>query len=714
MKKAGKIHDSVPFDLLKLELSAPVVALRRGMMSLIPLVMAGSIALALRSLPISGYQRFLKQFAGGALDRMLAFLQNGTLDILALLLVVAVAHAYAVEKNETRKEKLSPVIASLTALSSFIVFRCAHTVEPLITGLGNTKVAGAIIVTMLSSILFVRLSSMKIFGVGVYSADAYMYSSSILSSILPAITTIAFFALFGVLHKLLVPSDISGGWLGEMYAALVGKGPVLGSALLFVFLVHLMWCFGIHGSNVLEPLAQDLFVPALRVNQELIASGQYPTEIISKTFLDTFVLIGGSGATLCLVAGILFFGESRSQNRLIKLSALPLLLNVNELILFGIPIVFNPLYFIPFILLPVLLTASSFFAVFLGLVPHTINHVEWTTPVFISGYVATGSFRGVALQLFNLVLGVLCYLPFIRLAHVASEKKIAGVLERAYEILEKNPMRLSLRGQSEISDFLRFLLLDLENDLASGKLRLYYQSQVDHNGHVFGVEALLRWKHGNYGFIAPPLVVRLAESTGLIHKLGFWIVEQACADLARAHAAGRKDVIFSINVSPLQLEEEHFAETLLTIIGKHAVDPGSLKIEITEESALANGARVIEQLKTLVQHGVKLVMDDFGMGHTSLKYMREYSFDTIKIDGSIVRGVTADKKCADIIASIVSLGAAMSFSVVAEFVENEDQMKALQALGCRQYQGYLFGKPVPFEQMLEALQRGVARPGELP
>ena len=685
------------------------------MMSVIPLVMAGSLALALRSLPIAPYQDFLRQAFGGALERLLDFVQNGTLDILSLLLTFAIAHAYALKKNESLKEKLSPLIVSITALSSFIIFRCASSGEPLITAFGNTSVAGGIVSALLASMLFVRLRRIKLFRIGVYSADAYAFYNSSLSSIFPAMTTIALFALSAVLYKeFLSPANLTGRWAGDMYAALLGKGPILGSALLFVFLVHLMWCFGIHGNNVLEAVAQDLFVPALQVNQELVASGRLPTEIVSKTFLDTFVLMGGSGATLCLVAGILLFSKSRSERRLIKLSSLPLLLNVNELIIFGIPIVFNPVYFIPFIFLPVLLTATSFFAVSLGLVPHTVNHVEWTTPVFISGYIATGSFRGVALQLFNLALGTLCYLPFIRLARSATDKKISNALDKAYSMLEHDPLRFTMHGQTETADFLRFLALDLENDLQNDKLRLHYQPQVDHDGRTFGVEALLRWTHENYGPIAPPLAVRLAESTGLIGKLGYWILDRACSDLARVRSAGRTDMVFSINVSPVQLEDEHFARTFMALVDKHAVDPVSIKIEITEESALANSARVIEQLKTLVQHGVRLAMDDFGMGHTSLKYMREYSFDTIKIDGSIVRGVTGDKKCADIIASIVSLGEAMSFSVVAEFVENEDQRKALQALGCLQYQGYLFGKPVPFEEIFEAVQKEPARPGELP
>ena len=693
--------------VMKLELSTPFAAIRRGMVSAIPLLMAGSLALALQYLPVDAYQHFLTQAFDGALERLLVFIQNGTLDIISLIMVMAIAHAYGVEKNETITEKLSPVILTLTAVSCFVLFQFIHCDEPLLACMGDSKVAAAIISALASSAIYVWIWERKPPGLSAYSTDSLSFHTSSLTSLFPTSATIAVFALAALLYREIAPHLFSTeGWAGAMFSNFVYRGSMLGSAIVFIFLIHLMWCFGVHGPNVLEAVAVDLFVPTLQVNQELIASGQMPTEIISKAFLDTFVIMGGSGATLCLMAVILIFGRSRSQRRLMKLSAIPSMLNINELIIFGVPIVFNPIYFIPFTLIPVLLTITSYAAVANGLVPHTVNHVEWTTPVFISGYIATGSVRGVVLQAFNLVLGALCYLPFFILARSASEKKNTRVLDKAYRMIEENPSYLSLKEDNETVNFLRFLALDLDNDLKHEKLEMYYQPQVDGNGKVFGVEALLRWKHESYDFIAPQLVIRLAESVGLIRKLGYWIIEKVCVDVVRMHEAGREDIVFSINVSPVQLEDRYFAQTLLTLLEMHSVKTSSIIIEITEESALSHSPVLIQQLKTLVQYGVKLAMDDFGMGHTSLKYMRDYAFDTVKIDGSIVSGVLCNKKNADIISAIVSLGRTMSFTVVAEYVEDKEQLQALQALGCVQYQGFLFGKPVPFDDALDVVRDG--------
>ena len=703
MKDSGENYGFFSSMLLMLETSVPFMAIRRGVMSAIPLVMTGAIALALRFLPIDAYQHCIKHSFGGVFEKIFILMQNGTQDVIALVLVPAIAHAYGSVKNETLEEKLSPAIVSLTALSCFVLFQFVGSNEPLITLMGNTRVAAAIATALISSALFVWIWERKPLGVSAYSADSFSFHTGSLTSLFPSISTIAIFAVAAVLHREMPILFRPDGWAAAMYSDLIAKGPTLGSAIIFMFLAQLMWCFGIHGPNVLEAVAQDLFVPAVQINQGLLASGLAPTEIFSKTFLDAFALMGGSGSTLCLMAAILLFGKSRSQRRLMKLSSIPSLLNMNELILFGVPIVFNPIYFIPFTLVPVLFILTSYFAVANGLVPITVNHVEWTTPIFISGYVATGSIWGSLLQAFNLILGTLCYLPFFLLGGSSQEKKNSRVLEKAYAIIKENPAYLSLREDSETVSFLRFLALDLENALAQDKLQMYYQPQVDEEGRVLGVEALLRWKHESYGFIAPQLVIRLAESVGMIRKLGYWIIEKVCIDIVRMKEAGRDDIVFSVNVSPVQLEDRYFAQTLLTLLEMHSVKPSSLIIEITEESALSNSPILIEQLETLVKRGIKLAMDDFGMGHTSLKYMRDYPFDTVKIDGSIVREIVREKKNADIISAIVSLGRTMSFTVVAEYVEDKEQFEALRALGCVQYQGYLFGKPVPFEDTLDVV-----------
>jgi len=139
-------------------------------------------------------------------------------------------------------------------------------------------------------------------------------------------------------------------------------GSTFWRGMTFMLLVHVYWFLGIHGSNMLETVAQNIFVPALKTNQELLSRGLAPTEIFTKTFFDAFVFMGGCGSVLCLLLAMFIVGRNKSHLGLAKMSLVPVLFNINELIIFGVPIVLNPIYLIPFICVPLLLTVISFFS----------------------------------------------------------------------------------------------------------------------------------------------------------------------------------------------------------------------------------------------------------------------------------------------------------------------------------------------------------------
>jgi EAL domain-containing protein (putative c-di-GMP-specific phosphodiesterase class I) len=233
---------------------------------------------------------------------------------------------------------------------------------------------------------------------------------------------------------------------------------------------------------------------------------------------------------------------------------------------------------------------------------------------------------------------------------------------------------------------------------------LYYQPQIDYDGSVFGVEALLRWKHDTYGFIYPPLAISLAEEANLIDSLGNWIFSQSCSDIRTIRQAGYEDLSLSVNVSAVQLENEEFIPRLKEILEKNSLSRQLLQIEITEQIALAGSKKIIEQISSIKKLGIKLAMDDFGMGHSSLRYLKEYDFDTIKLDGSLVREVASSMNCRNIISSIVYLSKSLNCSVIAEYVEEEEQREALYELGCERYQGYLYSEPLPLDELLQYLR----------
>jgi len=183
--------------------------------------------------------------------------------------------------------------------------------------------------------------------------------------------------------------------------------------------------------------------------------------------------MGGCGTILCLISALFIKGRHKNQLQLAKLSFIPVFFNINELIVFGIPIVLNPVYLIPFLFVPIILTVSSFLSIHYGLVPHTSNLVEWTTPIFLSGYYSTNSINGSLLQLFNLVLGTLCYLPFVKFAQSVSDAQGRNNLNKVYDMFRQSEERGTastlLTRQDDIGNISRFLAADLQHDRICGK-----------------------------------------------------------------------------------------------------------------------------------------------------------------------------------------------------------------------------------------------------
>ena len=690
----------------KLASSPVLISVRRGLTMMIPLVLIGSLALVVISLPIPAYQNTMAVLFGGQWQNIFLYIRDGTFNIMSLIMVIAISYSYVMEYTSQNGQNASPIIAAVVSLSSFITILGMGKDNFTMATFGVTGIFVAIVVAISSAMLFLKLSTFKLLQIKALTDGGNPAFNFALAAIFPAGLTIAVYAVinqalegfFGISN---IQSFISGYFCGVFSRI---DSPWWGG-ILFISLVHLFWALGMHGSNILEPVAQSFFVPALAVNQHLISAGRVPTEIFSKTFFDAFILMGGCGSTLCLIGAILIAGKHKNQIRLAKMSFIPVIFNINELIIFGVPIVLNPVYILPFLGVPVILTLVSALAMYAGLVPYTRNMVEWTTPIFLSGFTATGSLRGSMLQLFNLGLGTLCYIPFVKLAEGVADVQMKNNLDKLYAILrqgeERGTASTLLARYDDVGNIARFLAADLAHDLQNDQITLFYQPQVDYEGRVFGAEALLRWKHKSFGYIYPPLIIALAEESQLIDKLGGWIFDTACRDLHKMVQLGLQEIVVSVNISAVQLENDFFIKNLIETIKKRQINPANLNIEITEQLALTSSKKTFDQMIALKKMGIQLTMDDFGMGHSSLMYLKEYEFDTIKLDGCLVREILSNSNCSNIISSIVFLGKSLNYSIIAEYVEEEEQRKILHELGCSQYQGYLFSQAVPFHQLME-------------
>lgn len=241
--------------------------------------------------------------------------------------------------------------------------------------------------------------------------------------------------------------------------------------------------------------------------------------------------------------------------------------------------------------------------------------------------------------------------------------------------------------------------------LDRGELFLQYQAQVAADSEeVVGFEALLRWKHDEYGIIPPLVYIPMAEQTGMIRLIGLWVIEQACEQLKVFKQHTQKSLSISINVSLLQLRDPAIAKKIGDILAKTGTDPEHICIEITESVAFMDEPYILQRLKEIKALGVLLAIDDFGTGYSSLSRLRMFPIDVLKIDIEFVQAVGSEiQKETAILKSIIQIGKNLQFKLLAEGVENEEQADYLKQNGCDEMQGFYFSKPVGAEDALALL-----------
>jgi diguanylate cyclase (GGDEF)-like protein/PAS domain S-box-containing protein len=253
---------------------------------------------------------------------------------------------------------------------------------------------------------------------------------------------------------------------------------------------------------------------------------------------------------------------------------------------------------------------------------------------------------------------------------------------------------------------------ELQRAIREDQLCLHYQPQIDaHSKRMYGLEALVRWQHPERGFLAPSSFIPLAEELGLISLLGDWVLQEACRQIAAWRADGLACPRVSVNAAPSQLDGK-FPGRVAELLRQYAIPARFLAIEITE-SALERKDEIIPTLHALKSLGISLSIDDFGTGYSSLSYIKHFPVDCFKIDKSFVDGLPDNTQDVAIVRTIIALGENLNVTVLAEGVETSEQYEFLRDLGTDSIQGYLFGRPMPAEQIAEILG-GVREPASPP
>ncbi|MGA7790024.1 MAG: bifunctional diguanylate cyclase/phosphodiesterase, partial [Xanthobacteraceae bacterium] len=239
---------------------------------------------------------------------------------------------------------------------------------------------------------------------------------------------------------------------------------------------------------------------------------------------------------------------------------------------------------------------------------------------------------------------------------------------------------------------------DLREAIEHNELELRYQPIVNlEDNSVTGFEALARWNHRTKGFVPPSDFIPIAEDTGLMTRLGEWALIEACGKIATLPA----HLTLAVNLSPVQFAAPDLVDVIQRALVSSGLAPHRLELEITESVLLENNEKIISMLRRLRQLGVCIALDDFGTGYSALSYLRKFPLDKIKIDRSFVTDIATRSDQVAIIQAVLNIARALGMTVTAEGVETVIQRDFLKALGCDSAQGYLFGKPVPFEELAE-------------
>ena len=675
----------------KIENNIFLTIIRNGLTMMIPLVLIGGISCAFINLPFINYDSLsplLKQ-----LYIVLDAIYQGTFGLFSLALVIALSLCYGMENNETTDKVGLYIIVALGSYSAQLHIASEHF---NFEALGAKGSFSAIFITMFSCFCYDKIKRITIFSLKKYSLGMNVICTNAINTLIPMALVICLVVkLTQLLYFLTGVRNLNELFTNTSCNLFANIDNNFSSGLLYTFLLHLLWICGFHGSHVLEPVAQGMF----SVVTENI--------IFSKSFFDTYVVMGGCGTTICVLLVLLFFFRKDRMSNYAKLASPTVIFNLNEVLNFGIPIVLNPILAIPFILTPIVIYTLAYWVTYIGLVPPIIHEVAWSTPFILSGYLGTGSIRGSLLQIVCIMIGMAIYYPFIQMHKqvqetIAKEKLNIIINDLQNEELMNEVPQFLTRADSQGQIF-RMLLEDLKTSIKQKKLFLLYQPQMDDTGKCLGAEALLRWIHPLYGFIYPPLIIHLAKEGGILQQLEQYIFDIAGDAIKKTSQEYDGDFKISINITGKSLLWD--IETCIgSCLRKYDIPAEYMWLEITEQDVISNADFVTEKLKRLNNLGHTLLIDDFGMGHTSLIYLQSNYFGVVKLDGSLVKNILENETNQKIVSSIVELGKELNIKVIAEYVETEKQRDLLKALGCHWYQVYLYSKPIPLDDFIQCMK----------
>lgn len=516
-------------------------------------------------------------------------------------------------------------------------------------------------------------------------------------------------ALVGVLVGL--QQGLEDVFRAELPLAIASPDRPYRSGLTLALLNSTLWFFGIQGYYAMQPFFQVLD-QAVLANATDIAQGLAPRWALSGGLMGSFVFIGGAGATLSLALAVLVFCKGRGM-RMVALAALPIsLLNVNEILLFGLPIILNLRLLVPFLLVPAMNLVLAVAVVQAGWVAPASMVLPLTSPVVFNAYVSTGGdAAAVVLQLALALLGALVYAPYVRAidrlrdgdgpVHLHALDTTFSRLPEEARLLAQDPLVHAHQAQA-----LRETLFAHIRRISEYAFHLEFQPQVALDGRCLGCEALLRARDADGRLQQPGSFLRWLGEAGLMREVDLWVAGAAVRQCRLWKEEGFALPI-SINVSGATLSSPDHCERLLQVL---ASARGKVGVEITEEALVDDVAGIRAVIERLHAIGAKVAIDDFGTGFSSMSYLHQFDVDVIKIDRSFVVAL-AHARGESVMDGLLHFCEALKLGVVVEGVETETQYQALRYEGELLVQGWYFSRALPGEKLPQFARDCAARAG---
>lgn len=691
----------------KMEKNSSVLAIRTGLVMVIPILMIGSFSLVLMSLPINIYQDIIKNLCYGAFYRMLELAHGATYGMVSVYIAFTIAYFYI--KSAEVKQNYA-IVGGMTAVISFFILSGVNTTVATMEPFGVKGMFVAIFCSIIVAKLFLMIVNNVKIPFRLYADGIDLEFNDAIITMIPAIAIVMFFAILNYFVCYIGNEDCFYKiYINAICHIFKNKGNDFYTGFFYVVTSSLLWFVGVHGTEVLGEVSNKIYTPAFVENVASHTAGNSAENILTPQFFEQFVLIGGCGTALCLFVAIMLVSKRRINRNLANISSIPILFNINEIMIFGYPVIYNTYMLAPFLVTPILAYCVSYLAMYTGLVPVITTDVEWTTPIILGGYKATGSVAGSVLQVVIVLIGIVIYIPFVKIYDESRRKNEMAVMDELTNILKKaeedreDIKILEIGGRA--GALAKCLAADLRNAIDDEEIRLFYQLQYDNDYKCIGAEALLRYKHPIHGFIYPPLIIKLAEESGLLSSLERCLFVQGARENNIIKETLGKSYKISVNVTIATILEDGFIDFLKNLKKDYGINDGEMCIEITEQMAIKSDSEFEKALGEVKKLGFLLAIDDFSMGSTSLKYLQRNQFDIVKLDGSIVKAMMTNERSKDIISSIVYLAKSLDFKVLAEYIESEEEIKVLRNIGCNYYQGYHFSKSVELQEFISILEK---------